>query len=88
MREASETPLYHPAARAAFGIRAALIIDIALLVAAHLGATAPGMKAGAERLPVPPGEKLQQEFLHRIPRDKRVDQLDALWLPRAAMARV
>src|SRR5438445_8994213 len=57
-----------PAAGAAFRIDTALIIDVAGLVLADLLAETPGMEARAQRLAVPPGEKLQQESLHPDPR--------------------
>ena len=62
-----------PAPRAAFRIRAALVIDIAELVFADALAVAPGVKARSDRLSIPPGENLQQE-LHRhrpLPADGR-----------------
>ena len=51
----------HPAAGAAVRIGAAFVIDVAGLVLADALAVAPGVEAGAERLAVPPGEKLRPE---------------------------
>src|SRR5690606_1271088 len=77
----------HPAPGAAFRIRAALIVDIAELVLADALALAPGVKARAERLAVPPGKELQQEFLHCTPQGRADRQLVALWPRSGRMAR-
>src|SRR5262245_3428596 len=57
----------HPSARAAFRILAALVVDIAELIAPDFRAIPPRVKARPERLAVPPGEELGQEFHGRVP---------------------
>ena len=62
----------HPAPRAAFRIRAAFVIDIALLVLADRLAVPPRVEARAQRLAVPPGEELQEKVFIEIPVAERV----------------
>src|SRR5207253_2735859 len=59
----------HPAPVAGFRP----VIGVAELVRADELARPPGPEAGAERLPVPPGEELQEELLHeRSGRDREI----------------
>ncbi len=57
-----------PTTCATFRVLATLIVDIAELVFAYALALAPRMKAGAERLAIPPCEDLYKKFLHDLSR--------------------